>query len=90
MIEIDLATQRQLVIDLKVDLQKAKEAAQLAKEAAQLAKEVAEAKKQASYLLGVEETQIRLIEELSEVCKDYYNATWDRALSVTGVLADSV
>ena len=34
--------------------------------------------------------QVRLVEELSEVCKDYYNATWDRAFSVAGVLADSV
>jgi len=44
-----LATQRQLVLELKTDLQKAKEAAQAEKEAA-------EASKQASYLLGVEET----------------------------------
>ena len=90
MIEIDLTTQRQLVINLKVEPQKAKEAAQLAKEAAQLAKEVAEAEKQASYLLGVEETQIRLAKELSKVCRDYYNATWDKALSVARVLPDSV
>ena len=47
--EIDLATQRQLIIDLKVELQKAKKEAQLARE-------VAEAEKKASYLLGVEET----------------------------------
>ena len=47
--EIDLATQRQLVIDLKVELQEVKEAAQLAKEAA-------EVEKQLSYLLNVEET----------------------------------
>ena len=40
--EIDLATRRQLVADLKVELQKAKEAA--------------EAEKQASYLLGIDET----------------------------------
>ena len=42
LIEINLVTQRQLVIDLKVELQKAKEAA--------------EAEKQASYLLGIDET----------------------------------
>ena len=47
--EIDLATQKQLVIDLKVELQKAKEEAQLARDAA-------EAEKKALYLLGVEET----------------------------------
>ena len=81
--EIDRATQRQLVTDLKVELQKAKDVAQLAKEAA-------EAEKQASYLLDMEEMQVRLAEELSEVCRDYYNVTWDRALSVAGVPTDSV
>ena len=81
--KIDLATQRQLVIDLKVELEKAKEAGQLAKEAA-------EAEKQASYLLSMEETQVRLAEELLEVCRDYYNVTWDKALSVAGVPVDSV
>ena len=60
--EIDMAIEKQLVLDLKVELQKAKEAAQLAKEAA-------EAEKQASCLLGVEEMQIRLVEELLEVCR---------------------
>ena len=61
--KIDLATQRQLVIELKAGLQESKEAARLAKEAA-------EAEKQASYLLGVEETQVSLVEKLSEVCRD--------------------
>ena len=68
--KIDLATQRQLVIELKVGLQESKEAARLAKEAVRLAKEAAEAEKQASYLLGVEETQVRLAKKLSEVCRD--------------------
>ena len=80
--KIKLATLRQLVLELRADLQKAKEVAQLAKEAA-------EAKKQASYLLGVEETQVRLAEELVEVCRDYCNATWDEAFNVAGVPADS-
>ena len=81
--KIDLATQKQLVIDLKVELQKAKEKAQLARE-------VVEAKKKASYQLGVEETQVRLAEELSEVCQDYCDVTWDKALIVAGVPADSI
>ena len=51
-------------MDLKADLQKAKEAAQLAKEAAK-------AKKQASCLLDVEETQAKLTGELVKVCRDY-------------------
>ena len=38
----------------------------------------------------MEETQIRLTKELSEVCRDYRNVTWDRALSVAGVPVDSV
>ena len=80
--EIELATSRQLVMDLKSNLQKTKEAAQLAKGAA-------EAERQASYLLGVEETHARLIEELDEVCKDYCNATWDETLNVAGIPVDS-
>ena len=72
-----------MVIDLKVELQKAKEEAQLAKEAV-------EAEKKASYQLGVEETQVRLAEELSEVCRDYCNMTWDRALTIAGVPINSV
>lgn len=74
--EIDLATQKQLVIDLKAELQKAKEEAQLAREAA-------EAEKKAAYQLGVEETQVRLAAELLEVCRDYCNMTWDKALTIT-------
>ena len=66
--KIELAISRQLVLELKADLQKARKAAQLAKEAI-------EAKKQASYALGVEETQAKLIKELAEVCRDYCNVT---------------
>ena len=80
--KIEQATSRQLVLDQRAELQQAKKIAQLAKEAA-------EAEKQASYLLGVEETQIRLIEELSKMCRDYCNVTWAEALNVTRVLANS-
>ena len=83
MTEINLATERQIVLDLKAILQKAKEEAQLAKEAT-------EAEKRAEYQLGVKETQVRLTEELLEVCKDYCSVTWDKGLSVTGVPADSI
>ena len=57
-----------MVVDLQAELQKAREKVQLAKEAA-------EVKKKASYKLGVEETEIRLAEELSEVCRDYCDMT---------------
>ena len=62
--EINLATEKQLVMELREELWKAREAVQLVKEAAQV-------KKQAAYTLGVEETQARLTEELSAVCRDY-------------------
>ena len=80
--EIELATSKHLTLDLKAELQQVTEAAQLARE-------VAEAEKQASDILGMKETQARLTEELAEVCRDYYNVTWDEALNVAGVPIDS-
>ena len=68
--------------DLREELHKAKEAAQLLKEAA-------EAKKQATYALGVQETQSRLTEEFSTVARDYCNITWGKALDAAGIPADS-
>ena len=41
-----------------------------AREVAQLVKEAAETEKQAAYTLGMEETQARLTEEFSTVCRD--------------------
>ena len=80
--EINLATERQVVKELREELRKAKEAAQLLKEAA-------EAEKQTSYALGVQETQSRLTEEFSSVARDYCDITWEKALDAAGVLADS-
>ena len=48
-IEINMAIEKQLVTDLREELRKAREAAQLLKEAA-------EAEKQAAYTLGMEKT----------------------------------
>ena len=62
---------------------------QKAKEEVQLAKEATEAEKKASYQLSVEETEIRLAKELSEVCHDYCDVTWDKALTIAGVPTDS-
>ena len=76
--EINLATEKQLVTDLSEEFWKAREAVQLVKEAA-------EAEKQAAYMLGVKETQARLTEELSAVCRDYCNISWGKALDATGV-----
>ena len=62
--EINLATEKQLVKDLREEFQKVREATQLAEEAV-------EAEKQTAYTLGVEETQVRLTEELSVVYREY-------------------
>ena len=62
--EINLATEKQMVTELREELRKAMETAQLFKEAA-------EAEKQAAYALGVQETQGRLTEEFSDVNRDY-------------------
>ena len=64
--------------ELREELKKAREVVQLVKEAA-------EAKKQAAYTLGVEETQARLIEELTAVCRDYCSISWGKALDAVGV-----
>ena len=81
--EINLATKKQMVTELREELRKAREAAQLLKEAT-------EAEKQAAYDLGVHETQSRLIEEFSTVARDYCDITWGKALDAAGVPADSV
>ena len=80
--EINLATEKQMVTELREELRKAREATQLHKEAT-------EAEKQATYDLGVQETQNRLTEEFSAVARDYCDITWGKALDVTGVPADS-
>ena len=37
----------------------------------------------------MEETQARLTEEFSVVCRDYYDISWGKTLGVAGVLTDS-
>ena len=80
--EINMATEKQMVTELREELRKAREAAQLFKEAAA-------AEKQAAYTLGVQETQGRLTEEFSAVARDYCDISWGKALDVTGIPADS-
>ena len=79
--EINLVIEKQLVTELREELQKAREAAQLIKE-------VAETEKQAAYTLGVEETQAKLTEEFSVVCRDYCDISWGKVLDVAGVPVD--
>ena len=77
-----MATEKQLVTELREELRKAREVAQLLKEAA-------EAEKQAAYTLGMEETQARLTEEFSAVARDYCDISWSKALDATGIPTDS-
>ena len=70
--EIDLAIERQVVSDLKAELQKAKDIARVAREAA-------EAAVRASCERGVHNTETRLA-EVAIVCKDYYTESWAVAL----------
>ena len=37
----------------------------------------------------MEEMQARLTKELAEACRDYCNVTWDEALNIAGIPADS-
>ena len=83
MTEINLAIEKQTVLDLKAALQKAKEETQLAKE-------VAKVEKRAAFQLSVEKTQVRLAKELLEICRDYCTVIWGKALNVAGVPVDFV
>ena len=62
--EINLATEKQIVLDLKAGLQKTKDAAQVAKE-------VTKAAMKASYERRVLDMETRLAEEVAVVCRDY-------------------
>ena len=76
--EINLATEKQMVTELRK-----------ARETAQLFKEAAEAEKQAAYALGVQETQSKLTEEFSTVARDYCDISWGKALDAAGIPSDS-
>ena len=50
---------------------------------------MAKAAKQASYLLSIEETEIRLAKELAKVCRVYCKVSWEEALNLVRVLSNS-
>ena len=79
---IKLATTKQEVMNLKAELEKPKEAAQVAKAAA-------DALEQKFYDLGVQETKAHLTEELVEVCREFCQKMWIEALNLVGVPAAS-
>ena len=80
--EINLATEKQLVTELREELWKGRKAVQLVKEAA-------DAEKQAAYMLRVEETQARLTEGFFVVYRDYCDISWGKTLDVVRVPMDS-
>ena len=80
--KINLATEKQMVTELRKELRKAREAAQLLKKAT-------EAEKQVAYALGVQETQSRLTEEFSAVTRGYCDITWGKDFNVAGIPTDS-
>ena len=53
-----------------------------------MAREAAKATKVAAYERGVEETEIRLAEEVARVCRDYCIETWTEELNNAGVPVD--
>ena len=71
-----------MVLDLKAELLKTKEAACLAREAA-------EATVATFYERGVADTEARLTEEVATVCRDYITMSWGVALDRAVVPADS-
>lgn len=80
--EIELAMAKQEVMDLKAELERAKEAAWFATA-------TANASEQKFYDLKVQETEARLIKELAEVCKEYCQEVWIEALNLAEVPATS-
>ena len=80
--EINLAIEKQAVLDLKAELQKVKDAARVAREAA-------EAAVKTSYKRGVQDTKTRLLEEVVVVCRDYYTESWGVAMDQARVPVDS-
>ena len=50
-----------------------------------MSQEAAEAVEQASYNLRVQETEVRLADELVEVCRDYCQEVWVEALNLARV-----
>ena len=80
--QINLATEKAAVLDLKAELQKAQEALKVAQEAAKATEATA-------YERGVLEMEARLTAEVTMVCRDYCAETYYQALDQAGVPADS-
>ena len=80
--QINLATEKTVVLDLKAELQKAQEALKVAQEAAKAAET-------AAYERGILETEARLTTEVTVVCRDYCTETYFQALDRARIPTDS-
>ena len=87
--ETSLATEEQSVLDLKAALQKTEDEIRRVKEEAQLIREAVEAEKKAAHQLGIQETEVRLSEEIPEMCRDYCSISWAHALDAAGIPTES-
>ena len=79
--QINFATKKVAVLDLKAELQKAQEALKMAKEAAKAEEAVA-------YERGAMEIEARLTMEVTVDCRDYCAETYYQTLDCAGVPAD--
>ena len=80
--EIELATVKQQVLDLKAELDKAIKVARATKA-------TMKASKQRFYDLGMQESEAYLTKELARVCKEYCLEVWAKALNLARVPATS-
>ena len=80
--DINLATEKQTVLDLKAELQKAKEATRVAREAVK-------AMVNASYERGVLDMETCLAKEVAIIYRDYVTKLWGVAMDRAEVPADS-
>ena len=80
--QINLATEKAMVLNLKTGLQKTQEALKVANETAKAAEA-------AAYERKVVETKARLTAEVTVVYKDYCAETYYKALDRAGVPVDS-
>ena len=80
--KLNLATEKQKVLDLKVELRKLKDATRVARDAT-------EATANTAYERGLTNMETRPSKEVAVMCRDYCTKSWGVAMDRAGVPADS-
>ena len=80
--KLNLATEKQKVLDLKVELRKLKDATRVARDAT-------EATVNTAYERGLTNMETRPSKEVAVMCRDYCTKSWGVAMDRAGVPADS-